>query len=155
MKRLLLAASLLLALTGCQKIKDKLAHKAEESAVEAASGGDVKVSSGGVTVTTDKGTVAMDNKLPADWPADLPAYPGATIKAAMSTPQGKSLVMETTDGPDKVHDFYKGKMSSMKLLADTKTPTMQNLAYQSGKRNVSITASGSSPTTITVSASGG
>ena len=156
MKRLLIAASLVLALTGCQKIKDLMGKKA----VDADDGGQVVRMNGeeGTVVAVksgDMGTPTAGNKLPADWPADLPPYPGATIKAAMSTPAGKSLVMETTDSQDKVHDFYKSKMSGMKLLADTKTGAIQNLAYQSGKRTVSITASGTSPLVVTLSAAGG
>src|SRR4051812_26027482 len=99
---LCLIATTTLASTGCAKLREKLQGKQHDPDTETTT----TAAGGGGTITTG-GT-----KLPEGWPASVPAYPGATITAAMATPQGKTAVMTTKDSPAKVHDFYKEKLSS-------------------------------------------
>lgn len=111
---------LLLAVSsGCKKIQEKLAAKADESAVEAATSGTVDPESGNgtVTLTGESGAmVAMggDNaKVPDSWPASVPVYPSGTLKGSMSASAsaaaGKfhhTLTYETADDAAKVVQFY-------------------------------------------------
>lgn len=97
---LVLATSALLV--GCDKIQEKLAQKAAEKAVESASGGSVAINngtSGGVTVTDPStGATAVSGatvKLPAGWPANVPIYPGAAIRNALTSPSGKTVTLAT------------------------------------------------------------
>ena len=53
--------------------------------------------------------------LPADFPADLPIYPGARLTAAAKfSANGETtwgMEWETLDGIDKVHAFYAARLS--------------------------------------------
>ena len=53
--------------------------------------------------------------MPADFPVDVPIYPGARLTAGAKFPtNGKvdwGMEWETRDGIDKVHTFYADKLS--------------------------------------------
>lgn len=143
MKRIALALVATLALTtGCSKIREKLAEKAAEKAIETTTGGDVKVSSGGVTVKDDKtgGSVSVGTgaKAPDGWPSSVPIYPGATIQASMSNDNGRSVVLQTKDAPAKVTEFYKGKLGGMKKQAELDLGAAKTIAWKDGKTNISL-----------------
>ena len=154
------AAAALLALPGCEKIQEKLAEKAAEKAVEGATGGkvDLNSSSGGITIKDEKnGAVVQAGTgatVPKDWPSSVPVYPGATVQAAMSTPNGKTLNLMTSDSPDKVVAFYKGKLpgkqTAMVDLGQSKT-----IAHENGKEKIAVVAgaSGDGKTNIMLSVS--
>jgi hypothetical protein len=141
----LVATAALLALSGCEKIKEKLAEKAAEKAMESATGGkiDLNSSSGGITIKDEKnGAVVQAGAgatVPKDWPSAIPVYPGATVQAAMATPQGKTLHLVTTDGPDKVVAFYTsklpGKQTALVDLGQSKT-----IAHENGKDKIAVVA---------------
>ncbi len=160
MNRVALVLVALSLVTGCGKIREKLAQKAAEKAVETSTGGDVKISSGGVTVKDAKGggaaTFGDSAKLPDGWPSDVPAYPDAKIVASMATPQGKTTVMETKDAPAKVADFYKSKLSSFARQSDVDAAGVRQLVYKSGSRTIQVVASPSGDkTNISISVAGG
>jgi hypothetical protein len=164
MKRVALALLALSLVTGCGKIREKLAEKAAEKAVETASGGDVKISGGGSSVTVkDKNgggtaTLGTGAKLPDGWPSDVPVYPDATITAAMAAPTGKTVVLETKDPAAKVADFYKSKLSSFQKMSDVDMGGTRQLGFRDGKRNIAVlVAPGGSDgkSTISLSVQGG
>lgn len=126
---------------GCSKVEKKL----EEKAVEEGSSGKVQVtgSSGGYTVTTPSGTVHAQNgagtKLPDGWPSSVPQYPGATITNSMTTPQGKMIMMQSSDPPQKVHDFYKNALKGMKLETDVDSQHVSYvMSFKEGSKIVKI-----------------
>lgn len=152
MKRIALVLCLSLVTFGCGKIREKLMGKA----VEEGSSGQVNISSGGVTVTTPTGTIqaATGAKLPDGWPSNVPQYPGSNIVSAMGTPVGKTIVLNTSDSPSKVHDYYKGEIK-MKLLTDVEANGSRVMNFHEGTKTVGITITPTGGTTqATVSATG-
>jgi len=152
--------SLLLA-SGCSKIREKLFEKA----VETQTGGEVDLSSssGGVTVKDPKTGAAVQAgsaaKLPDGWPSKVPPYPGGTIQAAMSSPNGKTVILVTNDTPAQVHAFYKDKLGGMKLQADVDLGSGKVLTYKDGATTVSCTIAANSggsggATSVTLSVAG-
>ena len=145
MKRIVLAVSLVLATTGCNKIKEKLAEKAAEKAIETATGAeevDLNGSSGGVTVKDAKGgvvKVGTNAKLPDDWPSAIPIYPSSKVTASFSTNDTKMVHLETKASVDDVASFYKGKMSGFTKDAELELGGSRTLAYKKGKERVGIT----------------
>ncbi len=138
-----LGLCLVLLVTGCDRIQEAIANKAAEKAVEGASGGPVKIdtSSGGTTVTDPKtGTTVTSGaavKLPAGWPANVPVYPGATIRNALASPSGKTATLVTKDPAAKVADFYKTK-SGLKLESDIDLGQQHVLVFKNGKGTVTV-----------------
>jgi hypothetical protein len=105
----------LLALGGCDRIKETLARKAAEKVVEKATGTDVDLgsSSGTVTVRDPKSgaVIQAGASLPDGWPSSAaPLYPGAKIVGSVSTPEGKHVTFTTKDSPAQVDAFYKAKL---------------------------------------------
>lgn len=152
MKRLVLAVAVasvsLSGLAGCGKIKEKIAEKAAEKAIETASGGDVKVSSGGVTIKDDQSGSTLHAgtgaKVPDDWPSSVPVYPGATVQAAMTTDKGKAVILQSKDPATKIADFYKGKLSGMKKMAEMDLGKAKTISFQDDKLTVSVMVTESS-----------
>jgi hypothetical protein len=138
MKRVALALVALTLATGCGKIREKLAEKA----IERSTGGDVKISSGGVTVKDDKNgattVLGSDAKLPDGWPSSIPVYTGAKLSASMVTPNGKTIIFETKDPPSQVADFYKAKLSPLRKVTDLDVGgTTRQLVFRNTKETVS------------------
>jgi hypothetical protein len=145
MKRIILAVSLvsLASLTGCGKIKEKIAEKIAEKAIEKATGAedvDLNSSSGGVTIKNAEGEVFQSGKgtkVPADWPSDVPVYPGSTVFSAVSTPKQKFVHLQTKDSPDTVVTFYKGKLAGEKTHEMSMNET-RAVTFKDGKRVTSV-----------------
>ncbi|CAN5901984.1 hypothetical protein BH11MYX4_BH11MYX4_57460 [soil metagenome] len=142
------------ALVGCDKIQEKVAQKAAEKAVESASGGSVAVTngtSGGVTVTDPStGATAVSGaavKLPAGWPANVPIYPGAAIRNALTSPSGKTVTLATKDTSAKFADCYKTK-SGLKLENDMDLGQQHMLMFKNGKGSVVVTLGQAGPDTM-------
>ena len=93
-----------------------LGKSAAEKAIEAATGGNVDVGSNGedVTIKTDQGTWSSSDKLPADFPTDVPLYPDAKVQGSVASAQqqasGHYAGLETTDSIDKVVSWYKSEV---------------------------------------------
>ena len=157
---------LVLAL-GCSGLTEKATEMAAEQVIEHAAnteGKDVDVDLSGAsgTVKTDEGTVQFGEgtQVPADWPADVPVYPGATVQAAMTMESGgvpgHTLSLMTNDPVNKVAEFYRGKLSGLNLVADVKPDANSvSLMYQradgKGSVMVSIVAAGG-PTMVSLTA---
>ena len=82
--------------------------------------------------------------MPEGWPDYAPQYPGSKITAAMSTPNGKTATMDSSDAPDKVVAFYKDKLTAggFKQTVAGNFGGMQTLTMQKGnnKTNAVVTA---------------
>jgi len=52
-------------------------------------------------------------KVPADFPKDVPLYPGARATATMAAAgEGTLVTFDIEDAPEKVYDFYQEKLAS-------------------------------------------
>ncbi len=82
---------------------------------------------GTVKVTTSEGTVTNENTLPDNWPQDIPAYPGATVRVSGvmnpgAADPGASAMLESSDATTDVIAFYKTQLAAQKWTIDA---TMQ------------------------------
>lgn len=138
--------AMLYVLVGCSKIKEKIAEKmsekAAEAVIEAKTGEKVQIdqSDGKVRVQSKdgKGTfVVGENKVPDDFPKNVPVYPGAKVESAMAATGGQGdsgfiLTLSTPDAADKVAAFYKDAASKngAKQLLDMQTPAGHMVSWQ-------------------------
>lgn len=139
-----------LLLQGCRKKGgEKIAEKLIESA--AAKDGmkaDVKISDGKITIKTDKGqttyAAGKDTKLPDNFPHDVYVYSDANIVAAMTVPEGFSIVMETKDNQDKVFNTMKSKFTERGWKEEMIMVQGENrlLTYRKDKKTVNIIVAG-------------
>ena len=118
----LLAATAVLALGACGKATETAAEKMIESQMEK-EGGKAKVdlSSGGVKITTTDASgkvsqMEMGSAKVSEADLGLPFYPGTQPKEGamtkISTPEGSAVtvMLHSTDAPDKVAAFYRDKL---------------------------------------------
>jgi hypothetical protein len=142
MKRFLIFPALLLTFAACKK-QEYVNARGDKVEVEQ-DGKSVKVTTkdGSAVYTGGSGTV-----VPADFPKDVPIYPGANVTASVSGSQttggGHMVTFETGDSPDKVTDFYKAKLSGWKTSMEMATGNGKMLILTSpdDKRSVSVIAS--------------
>jgi hypothetical protein len=148
-----------------EEMTNRIAEEAVEQVVEASTPGgeQVEIDGGSLTVTGADGQkiqVGSGASLPDAWPADVPAYPGATITSSFAMPgtePGRSAVnasFASTDPADKVIGFYKAQFSGWKSVMEAQTADGANHTWQApdGKRVVNlITAADGSGTTIMLS----
>ena len=131
---------------GCNKAREK----AEEAAVEQATGQKLKIDDNGgksLTLTSPDGggTITIGTtEIPADFPKSIPMYPGATVKTAMRTQnpgKGASFIigLETGDPPDKVSAFYKAQLKSWKSKADMGTGEGHMEAFEDTAAKIGLT----------------
>jgi len=106
-------AALALSVTGCQLV----AQKATEGALKTATGGAVDVKGDSVTLTGKDGsqaTVAGDQKIPADFPSDVPLRDDGTVNAVITnqTANGKSYMINIRFKvpQNEVLDWYKTEL---------------------------------------------
>jgi len=117
-----LALLALYAVAGCNKIAEKAGEAAVEKMIEAETGGDVDmdIDGGKVTFKDEDGTVTSvvgeGAKMPENWPAALPQYPGSNVEMAHSVSgehgEAWTVYMTTPDEPAKVAEFYDGKATA-------------------------------------------
>jgi hypothetical protein len=136
-----------------------IVEEAVEKAIEAEAGGDVEVDAaeGELVVNTPEGTVSVGTgQLPADWPTDVPIYPGATVVASVSGAAaggGAAVTAMSTDGAEPILAFYADKMSGWAVQFDASTPEGHARGYASpdGKRTVQLAVAGAGgQTSVTV-----
>lgn len=163
-----LAASLL-ACSGLETMMEEQIDKAVEQAVEkaieveAGAEGDaaVDVEDGNIVVTTPEGTVSVGTgQAPADWPADVPLYPGANVLGSVTGAAaggGSAVTATTADASAAVLAFYADKMSGWTVQLDAASPGghMRSYASTDGKRSVQLAvveAGGQTNVTLSVTA---
>jgi hypothetical protein len=107
-------ASLLLVGAGCgQTIAENVTERRINS--ELGTNGSVDIDDGTVNIKTNEGvfTTGSNVKLPADFPSEIPVYPGANVLSAstMAADNSGSLVLSTPDKQDAVMAWYGDKLS--------------------------------------------
>jgi hypothetical protein len=120
MRWILIVLVLLLALaavSGCPRGQGSVAEKVKEQPGEPVVG--KRGETGAKTpetksdATPGKPAEVPAAAMPAEWPADLPQYPGSTITAATSRSENGgvfvALMLKTNDSPDKVLKYYDEK----------------------------------------------
>jgi len=91
------------------------------------------------TATAGAGASAF----PADFPKDIPMYPGAHLAVSVDTHNGPTAAtIETPDWPDDVAKFYRGKLAGWTTGMDMKTEDGHTLLLRSpdGKRSLTLAA---------------
>jgi hypothetical protein len=145
----LAACAALLAASGCEKITEKVTETVIERAIEKETGGEVDIEADKGVSFKGKDNQGRDvvydaksGKVPDNWPSDVPVYPGVTVKASLQGNGNRTLVLESTDSPEKVVAFYKGKLSGMKQEADMNMNGSMMLSFDDTpkQRKVLITA---------------
>jgi hypothetical protein len=106
---------------------------------------DVKVdkTTEGTDVKT-KDVEVSTNKLPADWPSDIPTYKDAKILASAKTAAGTTATFEISDKVKPVSDFYKSEMKKAGYDPDKSNDMMMTekggvLMFKKGGKEVSFT----------------
>lgn len=129
-------------LAGCGKIIEKIQQKAIETAVEkgveSQSGGKVKLDLNGQkasVVANDGKTQATWGKgatVPADFPKQVPIYPGSTILSSMSDNSGTAkhtVMLKTPDASAKVIEYYKGELKGFRVENEGDTGTTHMVKF--------------------------
>jgi hypothetical protein len=95
------------------------AEKAMEDAIEQETGGEAQVDMDGdsMRIETDEGVFTTGQELQADWPKDVPVYPGAEVQfSAMMNEDadapGAGAMFTTSDGVEKVVAYYKAELEA-------------------------------------------
>lgn len=149
-KLLLIATALTLAFGagGCRKIEEKMT----ERAVEKATGGEVDIDSKtGQVKMKQKGPDGKETEvqlggatqIPADFPKNVPIYPGAKVIAAVSISQGEGGHMVTLTTPDsvaQVSDYYKKNLTGFKVDGELAAGDTTILTMSGGTTTVSVSA---------------
>jgi hypothetical protein len=92
-------------------------------------------------------------KLPANFPRDIPIYPGATPQGAVSRPdEGMVVNLRSQDSPEEVYDFYATELEAegWKLLADMNLGAQRMLTAEKGQGEVAMTIMGEEGGTVVV-----
>jgi len=154
---MVLVAPAIFGASGCGKVVEKIQQKAIEKAVEhgveSQSGGKVKLDLNDQTakvVTNDGKTQAtwgQGASVPADFPKEVPIYPGSTIFSSVSdnTATAKHTVMlKTPDASAKVLSYYKDELKGFRVEQEVNSGTTHMMRFvdkQKSKLAVQILAS--------------
>ena len=116
-------------------------------------------SDGSMDVETEEGSARIGTQsMPADWPEDVPSYPGATVSySASMNPQtgkpGMAVVLASTDAIAKVAAYYKTELASRGWTVDTAMEATGTSIFSAKKddRTISLLiAEADGQTTITM-----
>ena len=172
--------AMLAVFTNCGKAKDAAMNKVKEVAVEkaiesqaAADGkkvnvdvsgdtmtvkgedGTTKISGNSMEITSQDGKTKMvsgeNAALPADFPKDVPVYPGAKVTMAASNTEDKTttLTLESKDAVEKIADYVSKETAAQGWKEDMviKQPgdqPLHMLGYKKDNRTLMYTISGGS-----------
>lgn len=136
-----------IALVVVAAVANKIFGKSDaERVIESATGGNADVNSNGdVTVKTDQGTFSSSDKLPADFPTDVPIYPGSKVQASVAATQtqggGNYVGLVSTDSADKVASWYKTELAAKGWKVSTSFQGQGGtmIGGTKDKRNVAVT----------------
>lgn len=113
-----LAILLVLGLSGCGSISEKIGEKVGEEIAGSVVGGDVEVDGDDVTIKTEEGDVSITGdtgEIPENFPEDVPIYDDSTVDSATSMASGDTttfyvnLTME--DDVSTVYEWYKAEVA--------------------------------------------
>jgi hypothetical protein len=92
------------------------------------------------------------SQLPADFPADIPIYPGATVEHVPSTGGNVSATLTTPDALFRVAMYYKEELKKNGWRIDDKHSREDRIDATKGKRRctVKLTEAGSTRTRINI-----
>ncbi|MFA5820819.1 MAG: hypothetical protein WC873_01815 [Candidatus Gracilibacteria bacterium] len=133
-----------------------------ENAIEQSSGNNADVnigSDGSFSVTTEEGTMSFGTELSADWPNDVPTYPGAAVTySAVGNDLadgglGGYAIFTTSDSAQKVIDFYNGEMATAgwTVKASVNIASSMNVTFEKDGLAMNVTATeGDGSTTLTI-----
>lgn len=106
-----------ISLSACSAVSDKIGEKASEKIIEKSTGGKVDINGGNVKIKSKDGKGELNvgsQKLPDSFPKDFPVYKGAKVEGSMtSTENGKTtmiVTLSTTDKYSAVADYYKSSL---------------------------------------------
>ncbi len=159
----ILAAVMLLLIGGCvvRSVGGYMGRKLLEKELQQQVGkhADVKMGEdGAMQFATSEGTVSTGNAVPADWPTDVPVYPGAAVQYSASVnpsggKKGNALILMSLDDVQKVSDYYKDALGSqgwasvqvmnaggtmiMSMTKDDRTLSL-TIAGSGGKTNITF-----------------
>lgn len=167
--RLLFAGvAALLLCAGCGKAVNKAVEKAVESELSK-DGKKVNVDMGSsgspmsMTVTDEKGqtqmTMGASAAIPADFPKDVPKYPGMTVTMAVSETDACTVQATSKDALQKIGDYFKaeavkGGWTEQSAMTQSGESAMTMLEYAKGDRRFSVMVTSSSDgTAIMINAS--
>lgn len=139
---LFVSVAVALALVGCQRIAEQAVESATEAAIEDATGNKVDIEEGSVSIEgTDGASVNIGDsaEVPSDFPADVPVYEG-TVKAAVTTPEGFNLTLETPDTPQQVLEFYQTRLEADGWTKEVSVSTADGGTFgaKKGERRVQV-----------------
>jgi hypothetical protein len=161
----LLAATMMTAglLAACDDDQSKQAREKELEDYAARHGvvADVKVNQDGAveTVTIErniggiKSQAGKDLQVPADFPGDVPLYPGLQVHAANTMPQGHMIQGNTADDPETVAAAVTAGMTAQGWTADQsqRSGPMISLTFKKDNRTTGVTLlPGATGTTVQV-----
>lgn len=143
-----------MVLAGCEKASEKAAEKAIEAGM-AKEGvkADVDLSGEKVTIESKDGksviTGGKGATVPDGFPRDVYVYEGATITGSVSVPGGFNVVMETSDGADKVLAAVKSKMTEFGWKEEMTMNQAGNamVGYKKGERTAMVNINADKKTT--------
>lgn len=133
-----------------QAVEDKVAEKVAESLIENAAGNsNVNVDVDGETVTMtgpDGSTFEIGkNRLPENFPSEVPVYAGATVASSSSSGTGTDLgwtvTLTTSDSVSAVDAYYKNAMSTDGWETTYTYTIDQTSAYTASNDTLSATIS--------------
>ncbi|MEZ5311178.1 MAG: hypothetical protein R2735_11405 [Microthrixaceae bacterium] len=140
------AVTLVLA-PACSKVAEKAGEKASEKLVESESGGnaDVDIKDDGVDIKTDDGTFSSTNKIPKEWPEDIPVPDDFTVAGGSTTSQGDSMMVivvgTSKTSFDDLKAYFKGSLSDWDEVSATEVNIGEPLfsgMYKKGDRSIQI-----------------
>jgi len=140
------------ALGGCSKVEEKAAEKAAEKATGGqvdidSKTGQVKMKQKGADGKETEVQLGQNTTVPADFPKNVPVYPGAKLMASVSISQGENghmLTLSTKDPVSAVLDYYKKNLAGFKVEGELGGTDTTILTMSSDTQTVSVTASKSS-----------
>ncbi len=154
-KTIILIGGIVVVLVVAGAASRYIGKSAAEKAIGTATGGNASVDANGdVTVKTDQGTWSSSDKLPADFPTDVPVYSGATIKASVAGVQepggGHFVGLETADSTEKVITWYTAQVAAngWKISADATYGDSTIISSTKDTRDLAVTVSTDSGKTI-------
>ena len=140
------------------KITEQLIEKGLEKGI--GENVDLNLDKGNFEIKGDEGSFSASDKLPDDFPKDVPLYTGAKITSSITakgTDDKSSSVtvsLTTKDSVDKVSAFYAAELKDNSWVVDSDYTTEEGYALSASKdgRSLFVTASGNiGETSITVS----